>query len=128
MTAGILLYILIVHWVADFIFQSHEEATNKSTSFKWLCSHTIKYSLIWIFASCLGFGFLDNTLSTNEYLILSVLFGLVTLVAHTFTDFFTSKLAKEYFSVGNYHNGFVVVGFDQILHYIQLYLTFQLLL
>jgi hypothetical protein len=46
---------------------------------------------------------------------------------HFATDYVTSRIAKVFFDSGDYHNGFVVVGFDQILHYIQLFLSYMLL-
>jgi len=52
------------------------------------------------------------------------LFFLITFAAHTITDWFTSRWCKYYFSRGNNHNGFVVVGLDQMLHYAQLILCY----
>ena len=122
MTAYILLYILLVHWVADFVLQSHEEANRKSESFEWLCRHTLKYSVVWFFSMIMFIATTGINLGFDQL----VYFTAVTFVAHTITDFFTSKMTRYYFKIKhNYHNGFVVVGFDQMLHYVQLYLTFQ---
>jgi len=124
MNQYILLYILIVHWIADFVLQTHTEATNKSTSWYWLLKHTLKYTYtLWV---CGVFYVLFNIRIYQPWSL--TYFCIITFLCHTATDYFTSKLARRYFSVGNYHNGFVVVGFDQILHYIQLYLTFKYLL
>ena len=46
--------IVVIHFVADFIFQAEEWATNKSKSFKALVKHTAMYSFIWYLV---GFGF-----------------------------------------------------------------------
>jgi hypothetical protein len=58
---------------------------------------------------------------------MAALFSAVTFVGHTATDYITSRCSKKYFSKNDYHNGFVVIGFDQILHYLQLYFTYKLL-
>lgn len=128
MNQYILLFILFTHWLSDFVFQTHTEATKKSTSLYWLLKHTTKYSIFMtIFFSMIII--VTTTFGTNYQHFFNIfLFWSITFQAHTITDFFTSKLTKKYFSSGNYHNGFVVVGFDQILHYIQLYLTFKLLI
>jgi hypothetical protein len=115
-----ILLILLIHWVADFVLQTHEQAINKSTNNRALLDHTMVYTTCWLVpahAYCV-----QNLPSNQEWYF--VLFLLVTFVAHTITDYFTSRLCKKYFSKQDYHNGFVVVGFDQILHYLQLFLTY----
>jgi len=54
-------------------------------------------------------------------------FVLITFVAHTITDYFTSRLNAKLWAKGDVHNFFVSVGFDQVLHYVQLFVTYQLL-
>lgn len=78
-----------------------------------------------------------------------LLFVLITFVCHTITDYFTSRLnsrllpetilltftnrdleAKEmlcYPKGSSHHNFFVSIGFDQVLHYTQLFLTYHFL-
>ena len=46
---------------------------------------------------------------------------------HWVTDFLTSRIGKPFWDKGDFHNGFVVVGFDQVLHYIQLVATLLML-
>lgn len=113
-----IIFILLIHFLADFGLQTHEQATKKSESIKWLVYHTGVYSLIWLLAS---FVILDNWLY-------SILFSLITFVTHSVTDYITSRIGKPFWKNNDFHNGFVVVGFDQILHYIQLFLTFKLLM
>jgi uncharacterized membrane protein len=110
-----LLSILIIHYVADFIFQSDWQAKNKSTCNSALLSHTILYSLVWI-PFCCGVGL--SSLSV-------VVFCLVTFIAHSVTDYFTSRAVRYFFTKQDHHNGFLVIGFDQVLHYIQLYITLK---
>lgn len=118
MTESNLILILLIHFLADFALQTDYQAKNK---YKWdveLAQHAGTYSLCWVFGS---------------YVILqdvgiAVVFGIITFVAHFITDGITSNISKKYFDKGDYHNGFVVIGADQVLHYIQLYLTFKLFL
>ena len=114
----VLLIILIVHWFADFVMQTDEQAKGKSKSVVPLTAHVLTYSCIWF---CFILGWSEFNFEN------SLIFFLITFVSHWVTDFITSRVGKIFWDKGDTHNGFVVVGFDQILHYIQLYLTFKLL-
>ena len=120
----VILYIIFVHWVADFIFQDEKWALGKSKNIRDLISHTSLYSLIWVFASTPLFHL-------GYY---AVLFGGITFIFHTLTDYFTSKLVSKKFyykelgsSIPNF-GAFTYIGGDQVLHYIQLFLTYLLLI
>lgn len=112
----ILTYILLIHFLADFALQTHEQAINKSSSNKWLFYHVGVYSFIWLIATLSMLG------------INSIIFASITFIAHFCTDYITSRVGKTFWENKDLHNGFVIVGLDQILHYLQLYLTFKLLL
>jgi hypothetical protein len=111
------LFILLIHFLGDFGLQTHEQATNKSSSDKWLFYHVGVYSIIWFLATWIWFGAADKAFA----------FAITTFVFHFLTDFATSRIGKPFWDKKDLHNGFVVVGFDQVLHYIQLYLTFSLI-
>lgn len=114
----LVIIVLLAHWVADFILQTDWQAKNKSINNKALLSHVATYSgLMFIVALAL---FLDVQKA--------FIFWLVTFGAHGLTDYCTSRIVKKYYEKGDTHNMFVVIGFDQILHYLQLYSTFLLLL
>lgn len=51
----------------------------------------------------------------------------ITFIFHTITDYFTNRLNSKLWAKGDVHNFFVSVGFDQCLHYVQLFLTYYLL-
>lgn len=73
---------MIIHWVADFVIQTREEAKNKSTSNKYLLLHTVKYSLLYIsFFPLIGRAVF--------------LFIGITFITHTIIDYFTSKVSKN---------------------------------
>lgn len=114
-TGQLFLFILLIHFLADFGLQTHDQATNKSKSNKWLAYHVSVYSIMWLFASYVYFG----------SWILAVIFAVITFCCHFITDWATSRIGKPFWEKQDLHNGFVVVGFDQVLHYIQLYYTFE---
>jgi len=113
----ILFIILLVHWIADFVCQTDWQAKNKSTNNKALLEHVCVYILIWTFPSLYIFGY------TPQHSI----FILITFAAHFITDYFTSRLNTKLLVENKVHNFFVSVGFDQILHYAQLVLTYYML-
>lgn len=115
MTERLFLFILIIHFLADFGLQTHEQANKKSSDWLILFYHVGVYSLVWLIASWFWFGEFFHAL----------LFSLITFCIHYITDAITSRISKPFFEKNDYHNGFVVIGFDQILHYIQLWLTFN---
>lgn len=116
----VLFTILIVHFIADFIVQTHWQASNKSKDNRALTKHIITYSLCWLWVC--------NTYSvvTGNYLMVA-LFPIITFICHWITDYFTSRSNSKLYKEGKIHTFFVSVGFDQLLHYTQLILTYQLL-
>lgn len=117
----ILLTILIVHWLADFVFQGDDIAKTKATNFSSLVFHALTYTAIWFFP--VSFLFLKYGVSASIFWFIPI-----TFVSHGIIDYYTSKANKYLFDSGNTHGFFVSVGFDQMLHYIQLYLTLIFLL
>lgn len=138
--------ILIVHWIADFVLQTDKQARGKSKNWSDLLNHTFTYSLVFGIVML----FLLSITKPNIGIYLPSIFFSITLICHTITDYFTSRLNsklwyqatfwqnsfnKEKYGeaycnsmTGKYtHYFFVSVGFDQILHYVQLFLTYYLL-
>lgn len=119
------LSLLVAHFVADFPLQSDWMALNKSKNNVALWVHALVYSLCFV-----PWGFI---------------FMLVTFVAHFCTDYITSRCTSKLwffkpwemdalgkpitwtFAGGSRHWFFVMIGFDQLLHYTQLATTFNLL-
>jgi membrane-bound metal-dependent hydrolase YbcI (DUF457 family) len=122
MNPWVILIGLIVHWVADFVLQTDWEAKNKSTNNLALTKHVLKYSFVWLI---LTIGIVYGTNDRSNDLLL--LFAPITFVCHWITDYFTSRLNTRLWKNGKVHNFFVSIGFDQILHYLQLGLTYLLL-
>lgn len=120
--------IIFIHWIADFLLQTDWQAQNKSKNNFALLSHTSNYSLVWLLPMCFVFGKMKEG-ATTEWLVWSCLyFSMITFVVHTITDYFTSRLNSKLWGAGKVHYFFVSVGFDQVLHYGQLFLTYYYLL
>ena len=117
-TLGLILFLLFIHWFCDFVLQTHKMAVNKSSSFKWLVLHTLVYSSVF---------FLMLLCSHKSKIYDVFIFSLITFFFHTITDFITSKVNKYFWEQGDTHNFFVSVGFDQLLHYIQIFVTYQII-
>ena len=116
-TTIILLY-LLVHWYADFVCQTDKQAKNKSTSINWLLKHTSIYGLIiTIFTYIL---YLNNSFGA-QYWYLPLLFGVIQFVTHTLVDYITSRINSSLWKNGQVHNFFVMIGFDQFIHYVILF-------
>lgn len=124
MELSYVMLIIIIHWVADFVMQDEEWALNKSKSDRALLKHTTTYSIIWFFA-LIPFPELDWTGM--------VLFTLITFTAHTLTDYFTSVWVSKKFEKGELGSSvpnlgaFTYIGADQVLHYVQLLVTFKII-
>lgn len=109
--------ILTVHWLADFALQTHWQATNKWNNWKALLAHTSTYTLVLM----LAFG----------HNLPWAIWAFSNGVAHGIIDCITSKCSHKLFDKNDYHNGFVVIGLDQLLHIacllwsISLYITYR---
>lgn len=119
MTTIEIISIIIIHWLADFVLQTDEMAKGKSTSNTWLLKHTASYSIIWVVVGAIIYPVseFDSVMQ----------FGIITLITHTITDYFTSRLNSKLWKEGKVHQFFVSIGFDQVLHYAQLFITYQIL-
>lgn len=131
--------IIIVHWFADFLMQDEKWALGKSKNWKDLLNHTFTYSFIWLFIG--GLIYLQHfkpyngglELNYENYVLPGLLFVIITLIAHTITDYFTSRIVSKKFAKGEYGSSipntgaFTIIGIDQVLHYIQLFTTYYYL-
>lgn len=121
----VVLVLLGWHWFADFVLQTHEQAVNKSKSFSYLLDHTVTYSVSWWAPMTIIFWWHSNFIFG---IWLGMLFMIITFLLHTLTDYFTSKLNARLWKEERTHDFFVAVGFDQVLHYIQLFVTYKILI
>jgi hypothetical protein len=107
------LALLATHWVADFVLQTHWQATNKSKRNDALAAHVGVYTCVLSFGSCLMF----NAGSTL------LLFVMLNGALHFATDWCTSRASSRLYAKQDWHNFFVVVGLDQLIHQATLAVT-----
>lgn len=119
----ILLTILVVHWVADFVLQTSWQAENKSKQWDALLQHTMIYSIVWFIPALPMFA----SVTLENPMPPALAFVFITFLFHTATDYYTSRVNAMLWEKKKVHNFFVSVGADQLLHYIQLILTFYYL-
>jgi hypothetical protein len=115
------LFIILVHWVSDFVLQTQHMSTRKSSSNYYLTLHVVIYS----FATILGWALVLPLLGIHLYSGPVWLAFLLIFVTHWITDYFTSRRTSKLYKEERYHDFFVVIGFDQVLHYTQLFLIFN---
>lgn len=117
--------IIVLHFIADFIFQDEKWAVGKSSSNKLLTLHVLAYTSLW-FLFCNFY-----CISTGNYKMFFLV--PITFVSHWLTDYFTSKVTSRLYAEKKFGSPipnlgfFSMIGFDQVLHYIQLFLTFYFL-
>ncbi len=132
----LVLAVLIIHWLADFIFQDEKWAVTKSKSNRSLLKHTTTYTLVWAFfivpiwlINTIGEGVKLFDGNTNIIYFLPI-----TFVIHTITDYYTSRLNAKLYIKGKFGGSipnwgfYSSIGLDQVYHYVQLFLTIQILL
>lgn len=133
MNIYLIFYVIFAHYICDGLLQPRSLATTKSVSIKSLLKHTVSYSTFMTTLLMLVLYFVDIPFQENESYIY-IIFFLVTFMAHTATDYITSKIVHNQYKNGKYGTEFPNVGmfttimFDQLLHYIQLFLTLNYLI
>ena len=104
-----LSFILLTHFIADFVLQSNWMKQNKSTSNKALGAHVVVYTIPFM-------------------LLISPLYGLVNGILHFCIDYVASRRTSVLWKQGRVHDFFIVIGFDQLLHVLSLIWTYKLLI
>jgi Protein of unknown function (DUF3307) len=129
----LLFQFLLAHWIADFVMQTHWMAVNKSKNWRALASHVVVYTVtLGIALSVLGLAIGSFTPSPGAVVML-VSFDLFLVwlalngALHFVTDAITSRITARLWVKGDFHNFFVVVGLDQLIHYTTLILTWVLI-
>ena len=110
----------MIHWFADFVLQTDKQAKGKSKNWNDLLIHTFAYSITFFGLLSL----LNPLFNIGITFYQGFYFFLITFITHTITDYFTNRLNSKLWIEGKVHNFFVSIGFDQVLHYVQLFLTY----
>jgi len=121
-----ILGIIAVHWFADFVLQTDSQAKGKSKNWGDLLSHTATYSLVWCIV--FAFLFLMSPWTVDQAFNMVILFPLITFVFYTVQDYITSRENSKVWEEKKIHKFFILIGFDQLLHYDQLFITYWLLM
>lgn len=101
------IMLLVIHYVADFVFQTDWQAVNKSKNNRALATHVGTYSI--------------------PFLVLGLPFWAITFVTHFVTDYFTSRLVAHFNKKEMRGAMFMTIGFDQLVHGVTLVLTYAVL-
>lgn len=107
----VFLLLLGTHWIADFVLQTHWQASNKSKDNVALSSHVATYTTVLAISAVALFG------------SMGLLFAALNGVLHWVTDYFTSRWSSKLYAKQDWHNFFVVIGLDQLIHQTTLAVT-----
>ena len=113
MTFSSIMTVIAMHWVADFVLQTDWQAKNKSKDNFALLFHVTTYTIC-IFVC--GIFFLTNELTLQNIKIWEV-WAFLNGVVHFGVDYVTSRINTYLWNKGRVHDFFVMVGFDQVIHY-----------
>jgi hypothetical protein len=103
------LSLLAVHWVADFVLQTHWQASNKSKRMDALCRHVGSYTAV----LALGSAFIFPAQIATAW---GAAFVMANGGLHLATDYYTSRWSSALYAKQDWHNFFVVIGLDQLIH------------
>jgi protein-S-isoprenylcysteine O-methyltransferase Ste14 len=113
------LALLGVHYVADFLLQSHWQAQNKSKNSGALMAHVMTYLACLVVAGPFVFPQAAVTVGLGWCALNGWL--------HFCTDWVTSRWTSRLWSEQRWHDFFAAVGLDQLIHYATLLLTARLM-
>ena len=115
------IYLLFVHWVADFVMQDNDTAIRKGKSDRVLFGHVYVYTVVLFLVTMLY--------PVHVSLFTFLWFALLNGALHWITDRITSRINARLWVRGtattppNLHRFFVSVGADQLIHTTTLLLT-----
>lgn len=116
------LWLLFVHFIADFVLQSNWMAQNKSKLWAALGAHVLVYTVTLFFGVTL--------LSAIVYLspVVIVGYAIANGVLHFATDAITSRINSRLWEAKRVHGFFVGVGADQFAHALALGVSLSFLI
>lgn len=106
---SMVLYVLFLHWVADFVCQSRYMAANKAK-----CNYTLLWH-VGVYSGVMAVGLSIFAYITKEYW--SVFFFVaINAVLHYITDYFSSRQTTKAWRSNKIHRFFAIIGGDQFIH------------
>jgi hypothetical protein len=110
---NVILAILVTHFLADFALQTHYQASNKSKCNKALAEHVLIYTIVFVLLGVILF--------VNP---IGIAWGLLNGAIHFGVDYITSRINSKLWVKQRWHDFFLGVGADQLLHYICLFISY----
>ena len=114
----IYIYLLVAHYISDFLFQTRKMGEGKSTSIKLLTEHVLVYTSMILLVCSPAVLFFGKVI---------IYWALVNGVLHWITDYFTSRASKRAYDRGDLKSFWWIIGLDQLIHGICLFITFGLM-
>lgn len=123
----VVLIALLAHWISDFVFQPHWMSMRKSKEWAVLGLHASR-----IYAGMVAAGVILSQQGCfpcwrGEEMGSWGIWALANAAAHFLIDAVTSRVTSRLYQKGDYHNFFVVIGFDQMLHTMLLFVFYWML-
>ncbi len=106
------IVVLVGHWIGDYLLQTTNMATQKSSNLKWLLLHALAYTIVLLVTGNFVFSWQ-----------VALGYAIFNGALHLITDFFTSKLAKKYLDSPRVY--YPILGLDQLIHLVCLYWTYM---
>lgn len=130
MNPYLVIYLLVAHYVSDFMLQTDEMALQKSTSNAWLSRHVAVYTVALLAAVLLYNGAVIwwSGPSAAFHLEDALVFAALNGAIHWITDWCTSRWSARLWKAGRRHDFFCAIGADQLAHGATLVLTANWLL
>lgn len=113
-----IMWFLSSHYITDFIIQSEEQAKEKSYDSLILLEYCIEYALVMSVMTGIYSLFINGWNDVSYWIVTSFICYLVT---HFYIDFSTSRISSKYFKEKEAHMGFVILGLDQLIHYLVIF-------
>ena len=121
---SVILVLLFAHFFADFVVQPEKLADNKWYSNKALGIHVLLYTASLFLISWLFLVTVPDLFLWSALLIWSIVNGMF----HFIVDYATSRDMKMYRDEKDYRMFFIMLGFDQMVHYAVLAVTYSILI
>lgn len=115
-------FILMIHYVADFRMQSRHIAETKSKCNKSLSIHVLLYVATFLIAGLVHFA-TGNNVDVWKFAEYVVINGLL----HWLTDYITSRESTKAYQNSDMEKFWNIIGFDQLIHGVTLYITWEIL-
>lgn len=114
----LIIWILLLHFIGDFILQTDKMAKGKSKSNLVLAYHVGVLTVVLFVGLCVAslIGWYTKQPMSIDLLALFGIYALANGALHFIIDWCTSRATSFLWSIGDRHNFFVVIGLDQFLH------------